>query len=130
MMALPGPGISESLLQQIPSLVEKDSGHVLLHGVALSAWMHEAFPLQCAAPQTDTFARVTNPRTPDEWMQTGEIQSQGLPILEMMKHLAKGLSRYTSMGKSCLGHRTNTDPPPLWANHPCPPRSCPCLYIE
>jgi hypothetical protein len=100
MTALPGSGISESLLHQIPSLVEKDSGHVLLHGGALSAWMHEAFPLQCAAPQTDTFARVTNPRTPDEWMQTGGIQSQGLPILEMMKHLAKGLSRYTSIGKN------------------------------
>merc|ERR1719446_1715196 len=94
MTLLPGPDPSESLLQEIPGLVDKDSGLVQLHGRALAQWMHRAFPFECPAPHSQ---KVTNPKTPDEWM--GESGLEVVELEEMMAEITGVLARYTTMGK-------------------------------
>jgi len=107
MAALPGPGLSEALVQEIPSLIDQDSGLVSLHGRALAGWMHRAFPLECPAPNSH---KVTNPKTPDEWIGESGLQVQELE--EMMSETAQVLKRYTTMGKSGEEIPRNDDPLP------------------
>jgi hypothetical protein len=90
-------GIAEPLLSEISGLAGED-GRVPLHGSALAAWMHRAFPLECPAPQTENTARTTNPRTPNEWRTESDINVHTLPVLVMMEQLSQGLSRYVTMG--------------------------------
>jgi len=90
----PGTGLSQALLQEIPSLANKDSGLVALHGRPLAEWMHRAFPLGCPAPNDH---KVTNPKTPDEWI--GESGMQVADLEEMMAEIAQVLAQYTTMGK-------------------------------
>jgi len=91
--ALPGSGITESLLQELPGLADRTTGMVALHGREFAGWMHRAFPLECPAPHSQ---KVTNPMTPDEWMGDGGPRVQELE--GMMAEIAQVLVRYTTMG--------------------------------
>jgi len=91
---LPGPGISASLVQELHGLADQSLGMIPLHGRALAGWMHRAFPLECPAPASQ---KVTNPKTPDEWM--GESGSQVAELEEMMGEIADVLAKYATMGK-------------------------------
>merc|ERR1719198_910949 len=93
MTLLPGPDPAESLLQELHSLADQ-SGQVPLHGRALAQWMHRAFPFECPAPHSQ---KVTNPKTPDEWM--GESGLEVAELEEMMAEITGVLARYTTMGK-------------------------------
>jgi DNA-directed RNA polymerase subunit F len=97
MKNLPGPGISDSLLQEMHGLADPNSGKVQLHSRALASWMHKAFPLECPAPDVQHSQKVTNPKTPDEWIGDNDLQVQELE--EMMGEIAQVLAQYTTMGK-------------------------------
>jgi hypothetical protein len=96
MAALPGKSIPEPLLKELPSLADKNTGLVSLHGRELAGWMHRAFPLECPAPDKVHDQKVTNPKTPDEWM--GESDLKVSELEEMMEEIAQVLARYTTMG--------------------------------
>jgi hypothetical protein len=98
MAELPGHHITQSLLQEIPSLVDAASGKVALHGHALAAWMHRAFPSECPDPHQH---EAINPRTPDDWMSESSLNMK--EIQELMAESARALSKYTSMGKEAAG---------------------------
>jgi hypothetical protein len=101
MKTLPGPGISESLMQEINGLADQTSGMVPLHGRALAGWMHRAFPLECPAPDVQHNQKVTNPKTPDEWI--GDSGLQVAELEEMIGEIAQVLAQYTTMGKKAGG---------------------------
>jgi len=92
---LPGAGLAETLLQELPGLADPSSGMVALHSRAFAEWMHRAFPLECPAPHTQ---KVTNPKTPDEWM--GESGLVVADLEEMMDEIKNSLAQYTTMGKA------------------------------
>jgi DNA-directed RNA polymerase subunit F len=91
--SLRGPPLSESFLQELHTIADKETGLVALHGRPFAGWMHRVFPLECPAPHNQ---KVTNPKTPDEWM--GESGLQVADLEEMMDEIAQVLSRYTTMG--------------------------------
>jgi hypothetical protein len=96
MKKLQGAGIAEGFLQEIPTLVDQNSGLVELHGRPLAGWMHRAFPLECPAPDIEHNQKVTNPKTPDEWISdTDQVKE----LEEMMGEIAQVLAQYTTMGK-------------------------------
>jgi hypothetical protein len=101
MKNLPGPGISNSLLQEMHGLADTSSGKVQLHSRALASWMHKAFPLECPAPDVQHNQKVTNPKTPDEWIGDNDLQVQELQ--EMMEEIAQVLAQYTTMGRKAEG---------------------------
>eukprot|EP00931_Biecheleriopsis_adriatica_P049063 TRINITY_DN28371_c0_g1_i2.p1 TRINITY_DN28371_c0_g1~~TRINITY_DN28371_c0_g1_i2.p1 ORF type:complete len:628 (+),score=106.36 TRINITY_DN28371_c0_g1_i2:22-1884(+) len=65
--------LEQKLLERLQSVARKSGGRVPLHGRLFAQWMHHAFPRECPYPHE---AGVTNPQTPDEWMQaTGRTTS-------------------------------------------------------
>lgn len=93
--ALPGTGIAESLLQELPRLADSKTALIPLHGRAFASWMHRAFPLACPAPHDQ---KIANPKTADEWM--GESGQEVSALEDMMTEVAEVLARYTTMGKN------------------------------
>merc|ERR1712151_1010954 len=59
-------GVLVQRLDQIASLYD---GRVPLHGRLFAQWMHHAYPRECPYPHV---SGVTNPQTPDEWMEEND----------------------------------------------------------
>lgn len=88
------PGLADqNLIGQLHDLVDQSTGLVALHGRGLAGWMNQAFPLECPAPHNQ---KVTNPKTPDEWMERDDAVAD---LEEMISEIAQVASRYTTMGK-------------------------------
>jgi hypothetical protein len=62
--------LSATLRGRLQEVAIKNGGYVPLHGRLFAQWIHHAFPRECPFPHE---AGMTNPQTPDEWMeQTGQ----------------------------------------------------------
>jgi hypothetical protein len=64
--------LPQSLLDRLDEVAAPHAGLVQLHGRMFGQWMHHAFPRECPFPHV---AGATAPRTPDEWMDSVEKES-------------------------------------------------------
>jgi len=64
--------LPQSLLDRLDEVAAPHAGKVQLHGRMFGQWMHHAFPRECPFPHV---AGSTAPRTPDEWMDSSEAES-------------------------------------------------------
>merc|ERR1719453_994539 len=64
--------LPQSLLERLDEVAAPHAGNVQLHGRMFGQWMHHAFPRECPFPHV---AGATAPRTPDEWMDSSETES-------------------------------------------------------
>merc|ERR1719399_1672140 len=84
------------LARELDVLKDQATGLVPIHSRAFAQWMHHAFPLQCPAPDATHGQKVTNPKTPDEWINESP---EGVSEFQALtKQLRRALSRYTTMG--------------------------------
>jgi len=76
---LPGnsPKMSEESFKALQDIADEE-GLIQLHSHSFAAWMHQRFPLEC--PQPHFKSHLTDPKTPDEWMDTCEDEDEPLAL--------------------------------------------------
>jgi hypothetical protein len=89
------PILNQGSFEVLRSTADEE-GLVQLHSNSFAAWMHQTFPLECPRPNFE--GHFTNPKTPDEWMDTCEdVKSPVRLFAELTSEAQKVWS--LSMGK-------------------------------
>jgi hypothetical protein len=71
------PGLNKGSFEALQDIADKE-GLVQLHSNSFAAWMHQRFPLECPQPHDES--HFTDPKTPDEWMDTCEDEDEPLAL--------------------------------------------------
>jgi len=92
--SLPGQKHDWSM-QDLKDMADEE-GKIKLHSRSFAKWMHHTFPLECPLPLGSGHA--TNPKTPDEWMDSCQDCDAPLPLFaDFLKQIATAWD--VSMGK-------------------------------
>mmetsp|Transcript_140796 Transcript_140796/g.366557 ORF Transcript_140796/g.366557 Transcript_140796/m.366557 type:complete len:625 (-) Transcript_140796:100-1974(-) len=88
-----GRNIESALLEELRA--ENRGGEVRLHGASFGAWLHRAFPNECADAGSGEFAH-TNPKTADQWMSDPGSDVQETE--DLISEVAIVLHRFATLG--------------------------------